>query len=365
MSYPEPNDDNNVRWLVFARLELNDGTVGWGEAITQFPAASRATAHMIEEMGSFVIGSDPIANVDTWRKMKASTWWYGYRGGIVSFALSAIDIALWDVKGKLLSQPVVNLLGGMHREQLPAIASTHAFHSSIEIEADRHGRYVHEEGYRGVKVGMGKKGKARLGYELSRDIEFVRLVREAIGPDAYLVVDRGQSLPWTLADAIRRTEAFDEYGLTWIEEPLEPSDTRGFRLLRQHARTLIGTGEREWDQRGFREVIESGIADVIGCDVGRAEGITGVMKVIQLVESNDVWFNSHAWSSAINTAASLALSATTSRCLVQELKPDENPMQYELVDDPFVQREGYIEVPQRPGLGVEPKESVLRKYRAT
>jgi L-alanine-DL-glutamate epimerase-like enolase superfamily enzyme len=191
----------------------------------------------------------------------------------------------------------------------------------------------------------------------------VRLLRDAIGPGAMLMMDRGQSLPWTLADAIRRTNAFEQYDLTWIEEPLEPTDIEGFRKLRHHVKTLIATGEREWTGRGFKQFIETGIVDVVGCDVGRAEGITGVLKVIEYVEANDVWFNSHAWSSAVNTAASIALSAITPRCLLQELKPDVNPMQHELIDEPFAQVGGWIDVPTKPGLGVEPREEVLAKYK--
>ncbi len=362
VAYPEPNDDNNIRYLVFVRIEADDGTVGWGEAITMFPGSTRATIHVVEELTELIIGRDPMENVDIWRKLGVHTWWYGYKGGIASFARSAIDIALWDLKGKLLGQPLVNLLGGAHRELLPVIASTHAFNPSLEYEVERHGRYVREQGYQGVKIGMGKKGEARLGYEIDRDVEFVRLLREAIGPEAMLIMDRGRSLQWTVADAIRRTNLFEEYDLTWIEEPLEPTDVRGFRILRQHCKTLIATGEREWEPHGFREFVAKVDVDVVGCDIGRAEGITGTLKVIEAVEAADIWFNSHAWSSAVNTAASIALSAVTPRCLLQELKPDPNPMQHELVDEPFEQHGGFIAVPRRPGIGVEPKESVLRKY---
>ena len=128
------------------------------------------------------------------------------------------------------------------------------------------------------------------------------------------------------------------------------------------ADALVAAGEREWTAAGFKRLIETGVVDVVGCDVGRAEGITGVLKVMELVDANHLWFNSHAWSSAVNTAASLALSAVSNRCLVQELKPDRNPMQHELVDRPFEPHDGLIDVPTRPGLGVDVNEEVLQRY---
>ena len=143
---------------------------------------------------------------------------------------------------------------------------------------------------------------------------------------------------------------------------MEPTDVEGFRSLRSSTKCMIGTGEREWNARGFARVIESGIVDVVGCDPGRAEGITGALKVIELVEKADVWFNAHAWSSAIVTGASLALSAFTPRCLLFEMKPLASPMQDELATVPFHQQDGWIQVPRLPGLGVEIDHRVLDKY---
>src|SRR6266849_1646230 len=363
VSYPEPNDNNNTRYLTLCRIEASDGTVGWGESITQWPESSRATEQLVAGLAPLLIDSDPLDNINHWRRLKSHMWWYGYQGGIASFALSAIDIALWDLKGKLLGLPLVKLLGGAYRERLPVIASTHAFLPGIEQEAERHGRYVREEGYRGVKIGFGKRGAARLGYEAERDIAFMRLLREAVGPEADIMIDRGQSLQWDVAHAIALVNAFEEYNLRWIEEPLEPTDIEGFHKLRQHVKTLIATGEREWNLEGYQRLIETGIVDVVGCDPGRAEGITGFYKLIQLVEQADVWYNAHAWSSAIVTAASLSLSALSDRCLLFEMKPLENPMQHELVTTPFTQKNGWIDVPLSPGLGVEVREEIVEKYR--
>src|SRR5262249_22623632 len=271
---------------------------------------------------------------------------------------------LWDLKGRLLGVPVVQLLGGAHNERLRAIASTHPSDGSLEVEADRHARYVRELGFQGCKLGLGKKGDARLGSDVQRDVELVRLLRERLGPEPMLMWDRGvNTLTWDFAFAARLTSALEEYGLTWIEEPFEPGELEHFRRLRTRCSTLIGSGEREWDVDGYRAFIAHGVADVIGFDPGRAEGITGGRRVVELVEEAGVWFNAHAWSSAIVTAASLALSLTTPRGPVFELKPEPNPMQHELVERPIDQAGGWGQALDGPGLGIEVQESVVDRYR--
>ena len=363
VAYNEPNDSDSTRSLLFCRLETTDGVVGWGEAITQFPEASLAAAALAQGVADIVVGHDPLNHHAIMADLDRRSWWYAYEGGIASFVTSALDVALWDLRGKILGCSVSELIGGAVRRELPVIASTHAFNSSLEFEIERHAAYVQRDGFRGVKIGMGKRGEARLGYELRRDVEFVAGLREAIGPDAILIMDRGQSLQWSVADAIERTRAFNEYRLTWMEEPLEPYDVEGFRRLREQVSCLIGTGEREFTVRGYERVVASGISDVVGFDPGRAGGITAGLKVIKLVEASHVWFNAHAWSSAITTAASIALSASTNRCLLFEMKPLANPMHDELITEPFAQHGGYVSVPDGPGLGIEVNESVLERYR--
>jgi L-alanine-DL-glutamate epimerase-like enolase superfamily enzyme len=363
--YPEPNDDGAIRHLTLCRIEADDGTVGWGEAVTSWPDACRATEAMIAGIAAdVVVGRDPLDNVDIWRSCRRRAWWYGNRGGISSFALAAIDIALWDLKGRLLGVPITQLLGGAHHERLPAIASTHPRAASLEAEADRHARYVEELGYRGCKLGLGKRGEARLGSEIERDVELIRLLRERVGPEPMLMWDRGvNTLTWDASFAIRLTSALEEHGLAWIEEPFEPEDVESFRRLRSQCSTLVASGEREWNVEGYRAFIATGVADVIGFDPGRAEGITGGRRVIELVEEAGAWFNAHAWSSAIVSAASLALSLTTPRTLVFELKADENPMQHELVETPIAATGGYVVPLDGPGLGIDVREDVVERYR--
>ena len=147
------------------------------------PEANFAVKAIVEGMAERVIGRDPVENHAIWLAIKDKAWWYGYGGGLASNAVSAIDIALWDIKGKLLDTSVVNLLGGPVHEKLPAIASCHAHYEDIGAMVEEAQEWV-APGMHGVKVGFGKRGDARLGYEHDRDVEYMRRMREGLGPEA-------------------------------------------------------------------------------------------------------------------------------------------------------------------------------------
>jgi L-alanine-DL-glutamate epimerase-like enolase superfamily enzyme len=363
VAYPEPNDFNATRYLCLAKVTTEAGVVGWGESITQFPEANPATAAIINGMAEFLVGRDPLHNEALWRVMKNRAWWYGYAGGIASYAVAALDIALWDIKGKLLDTPVLNLLGGPVHERLPAIASSHAHHESIPAMADEAQEWL-STGLQGMKVGFGKRGDARLGYEHDRDVEYVRAMREAIGDDKMLMIDCGIAVTWDVSTAIRRVQAFDEYNLTWIEEPLGAWDPEGYENLRSKTTSLIAYGEKEWNIEGFDRVLNTGTVDVVGVDPGRAEGITGFKKATDRVEAHRRQANAHAWSSAIVSAASLAVSFSSPACKLFELKPLRNPMQHDLVPEPIEHVDGWVYPPnERPGLGIDINEEVVDLYR--
>lgn len=362
LTYPEPNDFGAMRHIVVVKLTTDDGVVGWGESITQWPEASRATVEIIRGLTELVVGEDERHVERVWERLRGHTWWYGWRGGIAADAISAIDIALWDAKGKVLGTSVLDLLGGPVKDRLPAIASGHAFKPDIgDLVADMGGWIA--DGFQGVKIGLGKKGDARLGYEHDRDVEFVRRLREAIGPKAEMMIDLGVAVYWDPATAIKRVQAFEEHDLTWIEEPLGPWDPEGYLRLRGEVTTLIAWGEREWDVRGIDEILATGCVDVVGVDPGRVHGLTGFNRIARRVETAGRQLNAHAWSSAIGTAASLAGSFASTASRRFELKPLTNPMQHELVPAPFGHADGWVLPPTGPGLGIEVDESVVDRYR--
>ena len=230
VSYPEPNDFNALRHLCLAKITADDGRVGWGESITQFPEANFAAKAIIEGMAPNLIGKDPVQTETLWRQNKQQAWWYGYHGGIASYAVAAIDIALWDLKGKALGRSVLDLLGGPAHERLPAIASCHAHYESIPEMAEETAEWV-STGLQGLKTGFGKRGNARLGYDHDRDVAYVKAMRKVLG-DKMLMIDNGIAIKWDVTDAVRRAKAMEEYNLAWIEEPLGAWDPEGYANLR-------------------------------------------------------------------------------------------------------------------------------------
>ena len=363
VSYPEPNDFNALRHLCLLRITDSDGRVGWGEAVTMFPEASRATAAIIEGMAELVSGRDPVELEAILAALHDRAWWYGHGGGLTSFAIAALDIALWDLRGKVVGRSVLELLGGPVHDRLPAVASCHAHHADIGAMVEEAQSWL-APGLRGVKVGFGKRGDARLGFEHDRDVEYVRRMREGLGPDALLMIDCGWLIRWDVMTAIRRVQAFEAYGIHWIEEPLGAWDPEGYANLRSKTSTLIAYGEREWTVDGYERLIATGTVDVVGIDPGRAEGITGFHRVAGRVESARRQANAHAWSSAIVTAASHAVSFASQACKLIEVKPVRNPMQHELVERPIDHRAGWFEPPTGPGLGIEVIDEVVDRYRS-
>ncbi|MEO8396242.1 MAG: mandelate racemase/muconate lactonizing enzyme family protein, partial [Chloroflexota bacterium] len=304
----------------------------------------------------------PLENEKIWQDLRGEVWWYGDAGGIASFAISALDMALWDLKGKILKQPLYKLLGGKKHERLPVCASTHPKASEIDAMAAELADFI-EQGYQLVKVGFGKKGHANLGVDAKRDIAFVKAVREAIGPDAGFIVDIGAKMTWDVPYAVKMARAFAAYGLTWLEDVFAPNNMQGYAHLRQAVPELrIGFGERFWNLNDYQRLFEADICDVILVDPGRTEGVTGMHQITQLAARHHVQMDPHSWSSALNSAASIHVSIANQNSNIFELKPLDNPMQHELVTTPIAHKGGWIYPLEGDGLGVEVNEDVVHKY---
>jgi L-alanine-DL-glutamate epimerase-like enolase superfamily enzyme len=171
---------------------------------------------------------------------------------------------------------------------------------------------------------------------------------------------------WDSSHAVKMARRLDEENrLYWLEDPLPEQDLDGYRRLHAAVDTRICTGEKGWHAAHFRGLIESGAIDVIMVDPGKAEGVTGTWRVIEMAAAAGLAWNAHSWSSALNTAASLHMAVAAANTLIFELKPIPSPMQHELVTDPIDQVDGWVTPPDAPGLGVTVDEGVVARYRFT
>jgi L-alanine-DL-glutamate epimerase-like enolase superfamily enzyme len=293
--------------------------------------------------------------------MRGHSWWYGV-GGIASFAISAIDMALWDIAGKRAGLSLSDLVGGAARSRLPATASAHVNKATISACITEVAGYV-EQGFRSVKLGFAKKGESRIGFEPTASVGFIAELRRALGDGIEILVDFGNGVTWDEQSRIDAIGRMTDCNIGWIEEPFHPSDLAAHRRLRESVAVPIATGEREWTVAGYERLIDSATVDIVGVDPARAEGITGFRAVDALVGKAGLTINAHAWSTAITTAASLHLSLASDSTRLFELKPFPVAVQQDLVERPIWHRDGYVVAPKGTGLGVEIREGILHRYR--
>ena len=361
LRYAEPNNNGKTRHVTLVRLETASGAVGWGEAITGSEDAALAMKVIMERgFNPRLIGRDPRDVEAIWSEFRKSTYWSG-NGGIVTFAISAIDMALWDLAGYLAGLPVHRLLGGKRRDRVRA-ASSIIFDTGNLSGLGKQFAELRARGYGVLKGGWGHDLSIAFGRDAKRDVAIVRAMREAVGEDAEIIVDVAAGSGWTASHAITMARAFEPYRLYWLEDALPEADIEGWKRLRAGTATPLCTGEKGWTVPHFQGLVNSGALDIIMMDPGRAEGLTGSKKIIDIAAAAGMSWNAHSWSSAINTAASLHLCAASPNVLLLELKPEPSPMQNDIVSDPIVMKDGWIAVSDAPGLGVTVDEAAVRRF---
>ena len=362
LSYKEPHYKGLERCVTLARIESSGGAVGWGEALTRYRGSATATkALILDGFAPMVRGQSPIDIEILWRGMIRFGRWFGVEG-IASLAISAIDMALWDLKGKLLGQPVSKLLGGQLRSEIPPMASIIFDMEDLDWTLNEF-RSFKDRGYRIVKAGWGMHPEAMIGQDRERDLRFLREIRAVIGQDISLAVDvPGPFGVWDVPTAIRRIREWEPFELRWVEQPLLSEDLDGYARLRAAVTTPIGTGEDEWGPESYKHLIKSNGVDVVQVDPAWALGLTGCREVATLVEAAGLRYSGHAWSSALNTAATLHLLALSPAADTLDFKPHETAVQHELVEDPWIPEDGLLKLRDAPGLGVTVSEAAVRKY---
>ena len=362
LAYKEPHYKGLERCVTLARIESTSGAVGWGEALTRYkPSATATKALILDAFAPIVRGQSPMDIERLWRQMVQYGRWFGVEG-IASLAISAIDCALWDLKGKLLGLPVSKILGGQLRSEIPAMASIIFDMEDLDWTLNEF-RGFREEGYPIVKAGWGMNPGAMIGQDAKRDMKFLSEIRGVIGDGISLAVDvPGPFGVWDVPTAIRRLREWERFELRWVEQPLASDDLEGYARLRAAIATPIGSGEDEWGPESYKHLINSKGVDILQLDPCWALGLTGCREVATLVEAAGLKYSAHSWSSALNTAASLAMLVLSPAADTIDFKPHPSPMQHELVDDPWVPEGGMLKLRDAPGLGVTVSEQAVRRF---
>jgi len=344
---------------LIVKVTTDAGIVGIGE-VDSSPLAvkgaiegpfSHTTASGLREL---VIGEDPFQTEYLWYKMYRQNT-YGGRRGVGLHAMSGIDMALWDIKGQALGQPIWKLLGGGFHRRIRAYASS-LFGSTPEETADRARRF-RDRGFTAVKFGWDPMGR-----DEKTDIALVREARRGVGPEADLMIDAG--LVWDAKTAIQRARAFSEYKIFWLEEPLLPDDYDGYRKLSEATEVRIAAGEEESNRLSFLELMDRGRIDIVQVDLTRVGGFTEAMKIASLAVDRGLPVVNHGFTTYINVAAALHFLNSIPNSFILEFVVEEGTtLRDQITKQKFVARDGFLEIPDAPGLGVELDEKALARFR--
>lgn len=347
------------RSVGLVKVTTDDGVVGWGEG-----CGGAAAAVVENEFAPMLIGQDPTNRVGLWQKMFFMQYNANVAVGMAGSAISAVDTALWDITGKAFGQPVYQLLGGRVRDKV-AVYATGLYYTEGEFPTrllEEAFGYV-EAGFKGVKTKVG-------GLPMDEDVRRVAALREAIGPDIKLMVDANQA--YNAASAIRIGNRLADLDILWFEEPVNAQDIEGYLQVKSALPMAIAGGENMRTRYEFAPFLSRRAYDIAQPDVINVGGITEMRNVAMTANTNGVQVNPHVWGSPVMIAASLHVASTIPPCppsgdpepYVQEpvMEFDRTPslIREGLMAEPFDQTDGFLRVPDGPGLGVEIDEEAVR-----
>jgi L-alanine-DL-glutamate epimerase-like enolase superfamily enzyme len=359
-----------ARGGLLVEVETDDGIIGIGEA----GVGGGSTRHVIEhQLRPMLIGEDPLLIEGLWQKMFARTRQFGRRGIAIN-AISGIDIALWDIAGKVAKLPVYRLLGAC-RDRVEAYASGGFYQEGKSVEdlaAEAEG--YRARGFTGMKMKIGRNpstqthlrhlaGNAQLcEVEPEEDIARVAAVRKALGPKAKLMVD--VNCAWSPAMAIEIGRALEPFKLYWIEEPVATDDIDGSARVAAALATPVAGYETEIGLYGFRELITRGAVDIVQPDIAWSGGFSECRRIAALAQAHHLMVAPHAFASAVTLVASLHFAASIPNGLVLEFDQNPNGLRDELLKEPIrIDGNGMIRLPERPGLGIELDRAAIDRYR--
>lgn len=333
-------------------IATDEGIQGVGEAFYIGGPAKIVAGIISDAYAPLLIGRDPFDNATLWDFLYNRGRDQGMKGLPIS-ALSAIDIALWDIKGKALGLPVYKLLGGAYRDKAHVYAT--GLYEPQNVPSVKDALVEEALGYK--KDGFSAM-KLKIGYGIEPDMRYLAAVREAIGDDMVLMVDANHA--YNAAEAIRLARKMERYDVYWFEEPVPPEDIDGYIEVKQKSKILITGGECEFTRYGFRELITRRAVDILQPDLCAAGGFTEMMRIVAMASAWNVPVIPHVWGTSVGLAASLQLFAALPHFPERrfpaepffEYDRSPHPFRDQVTHEKFVIKDGYLDIPGRPGLGI-------------
>lgn len=362
---------HGVRYVALIKITTDAGITGWSDVETQ-PHVGRAIVAApgsgqvgFESLRATLIGENPLERERLWQKMVRYMAYYGREGAGMQM-ISGADVALWDIAGQALGQPVWALLGAKYRDRVRAYAST-IFRPTPDAMRRAVVSYL-EQGFRAIKFGWGAFGR-----DLALDIALVRAAREEAGPAVDLMVDggwygvnhRAPFRPRPLKDWIRLVRELEALDVIWLEDFLHPENVWGYARVAEQATTLrIAAGEQLAGYAAFERLVLEGQVDVVQPDLSRCGGLTVGRQIAEMAMRRQIECVPHAWLTDLLKATSLHLNAYLMHASYLEYNVSTASLLNHLCLDPITMVDGYLPVPDGPGLGVHVDEALVATYRA-
>ena len=345
------------RCICVVKVTTSDGHYGWGEG---YGPASVLEAG-INFLKSIVLNKNPLENEVIWSEMYRKTLDFARRGILVA-SMSAIDIALWDLKGKILNLPVSLLLGGVYRKKIKPYATGLYFsdRNNPSKDFDEEATSYVSQGFKAIKMKVG------LGVDL--DFKHVKRMREVIGDDIQLMVDSNHA--YSLSEAIALAKKIEPFNISWFEEPISPEYYEQYNELRNKTTIPISGGECEYLRFGFHQLLKNKSVDIIQPDICASGGLTEAKRIAALASTYGVDVIPHTWGTSIGIHVALHFISNLELMPGRMMVPDflieydqtENALREKLTFPSLVMKDGMIEVPTGPGLGIDVNEDILKKY---
>ncbi|ANQ52364.2 mandelate racemase/muconate lactonizing enzyme family protein [Flammeovirga sp. MY04] len=345
------------RKICLVKITLEDGTYGWGEGYGPADMIKQG----IEFFKPFVLGENVLENEKIWQVMYLRSLDFG-RSGIFNAAISAIDLAIWDCKGKVLNQPVSVLLGGVKNPVIHPYATGFYFTDSPTLDDDlrKEAEFYKRSGFKAAKM--------KVGLGLEKDLHYVNLLKEALGDDVKLMIDSNHA--YNYREALELAKKIEHLNIGWFEEPVHPEDYNGYKKLKENTTIPIAGGECEYHKHGFKRLFDNDCVDIAQPDIAATGGLTEAKRIAALASAYHKDIVPHSWGTWIAISAAVHfvgnLDKNPGRMYMDapmiELDRTENPLRDDVTIPSIEVINGEIKVPNTPGLGVDVNEEFLEKY---